>query len=130
ELKRVKGVGYANILGAKEYAMRIWLKPDKMLAYNISTDDIIKTLEEQNLEAAPGKIGESSDRRTTESLQYVLRYTGRFNTPEEYENIPIKSTPEGKILRIRDVAEVEFGTSYFDVEAKFNGKPCAAIVLK
>jgi HAE1 family hydrophobic/amphiphilic exporter-1 len=130
ELKRVKGVGYANILGAKEYAMRIWLKPDKMLAYNISTDDVIGTLEEQNLEAAPGKIGESSDRKTTESLQYVLRYTGRFNTPEAYENIPLKATVDGKILRIKDIADVEFGTSYFDVEAKFNGKPCAAIVLK
>ncbi len=130
ELKRVKGVGYANILGAKEYAMRIWLKPDKMLAYNISADDVIRTLENQNLEAAPGKIGESSDREKTESLQYVLRYTGRFNTPEEYENIPIKATADGKILRIGDIAEVEFGTSYFDVEARFNGRPSAAIVLK
>jgi HAE1 family hydrophobic/amphiphilic exporter-1 len=71
ELKRVKGVGYANILGAKEYAMRIWLKPDKMLAYNISTQDVLKTLEEQNLEAAPGKIGESSD-KAAQSLQYVF----------------------------------------------------------
>jgi len=129
ELKRVKGVGYANILGAKEYAMRIWLKPDKMLAYNISTDDVLKVLEEQNLEAAPGKIGESSDKKA-QSLQYVLLYTGRFNTKEEYENIPIKATSNGEILRVKDIADVEFGTEYFDVKAKFNGKPCAAIVLK
>lgn len=129
ELKRVKGVGYANILGAKEYAMRIWLKPDKMLAYNISTDDVLNTLEEQNIEAAPGKIGESSD-KTAQSLQYVLLYTGRFNTQEQYENIPLKATSDGKILKIKDIADVEFGTEYFDVEAKFNGKPCASIVLK
>ncbi len=129
ELKRVKGVGFANILGAKEYAMRIWLKPDKMLSYNISTEDILNTLEEQNIEAAPGKIGESSDKQA-QSLQYVLLYTGRFNTKEQYENIPIKATQDGEILRIKDVAEVEFSTEYFDVEAKFKGKPCAAIVLK
>lgn len=129
ELKRVKGVGYANILGAREYAMRIWLKPDKMLAYNISAGDVIATLEKQNIEAAPGKIGESSDMQG-QALQYVMLYTGRFNTKEQYENIPIHADADARIVRIKDVAEVEFGTSYFDVEAKFNGKPSAAIVLK
>jgi hydrophobic/amphiphilic exporter-1 (mainly G- bacteria), HAE1 family len=130
ELKRINGVGYANILGAREYAMRIWLKPDKMLAYNISAEDVISALEEQNLEASPGKIGENSDKTTNSSLQYVLRYEGRFNTIEQYENIPLKATDDGKILRIKDVSEAEFGTEYFDVEAKFNNKPCASIVLK
>ena len=130
ELKRIQGVGYANILGAKEYAMRIWLKPDKMLAYHISAEDILNSLEEQNLEAAPGKIGESSDMKATQSLQYVLLYTGRFNSKEEYENIPIKGNSNGQMLKVKDIADVEFGTSYFDVEAKFNGKPCAALVLK
>jgi HAE1 family hydrophobic/amphiphilic exporter-1 len=130
ELKRVKGVGYADILGAKEYAMRIWLKPDKMLAYNISTEEINTALDEQNIEAAPGKIGENSDRETNYAIQYVVKYTGKFNSVSEYENIPIKATAEGQILRIKDVAEVEFGTTYFDVEAKLNGKPCASIMLK
>jgi HAE1 family hydrophobic/amphiphilic exporter-1 len=129
ELKRIKGVGFADIVGAKEYAMRIWLKPDKMLAYNISTDEVLKTLEEQNIEAAPGKIGESSDKKA-QALQYTIKYTGKFNTKEQYENIPIKSSEDGRMLRIRDVADVEFGTTYFDVEAKMNGKPCAAIMLK
>jgi HAE1 family hydrophobic/amphiphilic exporter-1 len=129
ELKRIKGVGFADILGAKEYAMRIWLKPDKMLAYNISTDDVLNALEEQNIEAAPGKIGESSDKKA-QALQYTIKYTGKFNTKEQYENIPLKSTESGQILKIKDVAEVEFGTTYFDVEAKLNGKPCAAIALK
>ncbi len=129
ELKRVNGVGFADILGAKEYAMRIWLKPDKLLAYNLSTDDVLEALDEQNIEAAPGKVGESSD-KTAQSLQYVIKYTGKYNTEEQYANLPIKSTPDGQILRIKDVADVEFGTTYFDVEAKLNGKPCAALMLK
>lgn len=129
ELKRIKGVGYADIVGAKEYAMRIWLKPDQMLAYNVSTEDVLSTLEEQNIEAAPGKIGESSDKKA-QSLQYTVKYTGKFNSEKQFENIPIKSTENGQILRIKDVADVEFGTTYFDVETKLNGKPCAAIMLK
>jgi hydrophobic/amphiphilic exporter-1 (mainly G- bacteria), HAE1 family len=130
ELKRVYGVGYADILGAKEYAMRIWLKPDKMLTYGISTEDVNEALNEQNIEAAPGKLGENSDRTTNYPLQYVVKYTGKYNTKEQYENIPIKATKNGQILRIKDIAEVEFGTTYFDVEAKFNGKPTASIMLK
>lgn len=129
ELKRIKGVGYAEMFGAKKYAMRIWLKPDKMLTYNISTDDVLKILEEQNVEAAPGKVGESTDKEA-ESLQYVVKYAGKYNTKEEYENIPIRSSEDGEILRIKDIADVEFGTTYFDVEAKFNGKPAASIMLK
>src|SRR5690606_41311377 len=125
-----KGVGYANIMGAKESAMRIWLKPDRMLAYDIATADIIQALEEQNLEASPGKIGENSDRTQRSTLQYVLRYPGRFNSTDQYGNIPLKATADGRILRIRDVAELEFSSEYFDVEAKFNGIPAASIVLK
>lgn len=129
ELKRIKGVGFADILGAKEYAMRIWLKPDKMLAYQLATDDVLQALEAQNVEAAPGKVGESSD-KVAQSLQYVIKYTGKFSTEQAYADIPIKSTPNGQILRIRDIADVEFGTTYFDVEAKLNGRPTAAIMLK
>ena len=129
ELKRIDGVGYADILGAKEYAMRIWLKPDKMLAFNISTEDVLQALEEQNVEAAPGKVGESTD-KTPQALQYVIKYTGRYNTTQQYERIPIKSNEDGQILRIGDVADVEFGTTYFDVEAKMNGQPAASIMLK
>lgn len=129
ELKRIPGVGYADILGAKEYAMRIWLAPDRMTAYEVSTDDVLEALDAHNLEAAPGKIGENSDKGQTQ-LQYTVNYAGKFNTIEGYENIPIKSTSDGRILRIRDVAEVELGTTYFDVEAKFNGRPAASILLK
>lgn len=129
ELKRIQGVGYADILGAKEYAMRVWLKPDKMLAYQISAGEVIEALQKQNIEAAPGKIGESSDKKA-QALQYVLKYTGKFNTPEQYAQVVIRSDKEGEILRLRDVAEVVFGTAYFDVEAKLNGRPSAAIMLK
>jgi hydrophobic/amphiphilic exporter-1 (mainly G- bacteria), HAE1 family len=129
ELKRINGIGFADILGAKEYAMRIWLKPDKMLAYNLSTDDVLDKLEEQNIEAAPGKVGESSD-KAAQALQYVIKYTGKYNTKEQYENIPVKADDNGTILRIKDIADVEFGTTYFDVEAKLNGKPAASIMLK
>ncbi len=129
ELKRINGVGFADILGAKEYAMRVWLKPDRMNAYQVSTDDILAALDAFNLEAAPGKIGENSDKGST-PLQYTVNYTGKFNTVEEYRNIPIKSTGDGQILKIGDVADVELGTTYFDVEAKFNGMPAASILLK
>ncbi|MDN3511704.1 MAG: efflux RND transporter permease subunit [Candidatus Jettenia sp.] len=131
ELKRINGVGYADILGAREYAMRIWLKPDKMLAYNISTDDVREVLQEQNVEAAPGKVGVSSDRdKSAQALQYVVKYTGRYTDKGQYENIPIKSNTDGEILRIKDIAEVEFSTVDFDVESKFNGKPTASIIIK
>lgn len=129
ELKRIKGIGYIDILGAKDYAMRIWLKPDKMLSYNISTQEVNNALQEQNIESAPGKLGENSD-RTNYPMQYVVNYTGKFNKKEQYENIPIKATETGQILRLKDIAEVEFGTNYFDVESKFNGQPSASIVIK
>lgn len=129
ELKRINGVGYADILGAKEYAMRIWLKPDKMLAYNVSSEEVVEALQNQNIEAAPGKIGENSDKRK-EALQYVVKYTGRYKTENEYANIPIFATPQGEIIRIKDVADIEFGTTYFDVEAKLNGRPAASVMLK
>jgi HAE1 family hydrophobic/amphiphilic exporter-1 len=129
ELKRIKGVGFADILGAKEYAMRVWLKPDKLTAYQVSADDVLEALEAYNVEAAPGKVGENNDRGAT-PLQYTIRYTGKFATEKEYEDIPIRATSSGEVLKIKDVAEVEFGTTYFDVEAKFNGRPAAAIMLK
>lgn len=129
ELKRIEGVGFADIMGSREYSMRIWLNPVKMTGYEISTDDIVRSLKEQNIEAAPGKIGESSG-RSPQSLQYVLKYTGKFNTKDQYEQIVLKSTNDGEIIRLKDVAEVEFGSQEYDVLSKENGKPSAAIMLK
>jgi HAE1 family hydrophobic/amphiphilic exporter-1 len=129
ELKRVDGVGYADILGNREYAMRIWLKPDRMLAYKISADEVMKSLDEQSLEASPGKTGESSGKRS-QSFEYVLKYSGRFSNKEQYENVILRSSPDGEILRLKDVADVEFGSSMYDIYSNLNGKPSAAIVLK
>ena len=129
ELKRIEGVGFADILGSREYAMRIWLKPDRMLMYNISANEVISTLRAQNVEAAPGKIGEGSG-RIPQSLQYVLKYTGKFNTKEAYENIVLKSTVSGELLRLKDIAEVDFDSQDYDVISKENGRPSAAILLK
>lgn len=129
ELKRVNGVGVANILGNREYAMRIWLKPDRMTAYKISADDVMKSLEEQSLEASPGRAGESSGKRS-EAFEYILKYSGRYNTEEQYGNIILRSNPDGEILRLKDVADIEFGSAMYDIYSNLNGKPSAAIVVK
>ncbi len=129
DIKRIDGVGVADILGDREYAMRIWLKPDRMLAYNISSEEVLKALDEQNLEAAPGKTGESSGKRP-QSFEYVLKYPGRYNSKEGYENIVLKASPDGQILRVKDVADVEFGSTYYDLYSKLNGKPAASIMVK
>lgn len=129
ELKRIDGVGFADIMGQREYSMRVWLKPDRMTVYDVSTDEVIEALKSQNVEAAPGKIGESSGRKA-QSLQYVLKYTGKFTTKEQYEQIAIKATNTGEILKLKDIADIEFGSLDYDVLSKENGKPSAAIILK
>jgi HAE1 family hydrophobic/amphiphilic exporter-1 len=129
ELKRVDGVGVADILGNREYAMRIWLKPDRMLAYKISADEVLEALNQQSLEASPGKTGESSGKRS-ESFEYVLKYPGRFTTEDGYRNIILRSTKDGEILRLKDVADVEFGSSMYDIYSSLNGHPSAAITIK
>lgn len=129
ELKRVNGVGVANILGNREYAMRIWLKPDRMTAYKISADDVMESLAEQSLEASPGRTGESSGKRS-EAFEYILKYSGRYNSEEQYENIILRSNSDGEILRLKDVADIEFGSSMYDIYSNLNSKPSAAIVLK
>ncbi|WP_300566573.1 efflux RND transporter permease subunit [Flavobacterium sp.] len=129
ELKRVDGVGVADILGNREYAMRVWLKPDRMLAYKISADEVMEALAQQSLEASPGKTGESSGKRS-QSFEYVLKYPGRYTTEEEYGNIVLRANAEGQILRLKDVAKIEFGSSMYDIYSNLNGRPSAAIVLK
>ncbi len=129
ELKRINGVGFVEIMGARDYAMRVWLKPDRMATYKVSAQDIIAAIQKQNIEAAPGSTGISSDKRP-QVLQYVLRYTGKFNTEEQYQDIAIKSTSDGAILRIRDVAEVEFGSLDYDMISTTDGMPSASIMIK
>lgn len=129
ELKRIDGVGFADIMGQREYSMRVWLKPQMLDAYEISAEDVVKALQAQNVEAAPGKIGESSGRKS-QSLQYVLRYTGKLTQKEQYENVVIKVSKTGEMLRLKDIAEIEFGSLDYDVLSKENGRPSAAIIMK
>lgn len=129
ELRRVSGVGFADILGTREYAMRIWLKPDRLTAYNISADEVMEALNEQSLEASPGKTGESSGKRS-QSFEYVLKYPGRFNNEKDYGNIILRAKPDGESIRLKDVADIEFGSSMYDIYSTLNGKPSAAITVK
>lgn len=129
ELKRIEGVGFLDIMGAREYSMRVWLKPDRMLAYNISTEEIIDILRAQNVEAAPGVAGENSG-RSAQVKQYVLKYTGKFSSPEQYENVVLKAEADGSVLRLKDIADVEFGTVSYDMTSKTDGRPSASIMIK
>lgn len=129
ELKRIEGVGFAEIMGMRDYAMRIWVKPDRLAAYSISTEEVIEALRRQNIEAAPGQTGISSDKMVN-MQQYVLRYPGKFSEPAQYESIPIRANPDGTIIRIRDVAQVEFGSLDYEMVSKTDGRPSASIMMK
>lgn len=129
ELQRVDGVGDLDILGTRIYAMRIWLKPEKLTAYNLTTADVNQALEEQSIEASPGKLGEASGKRA-ESFEYVLKYPGRYTKPEQYGNIILKSNPNGQFVRLKDVANIDFGSEMYDIYSTLNGHPSAAITLK
>ncbi len=129
ELKRIEGVGFAQIMGMKDYAMRIWVKPDRLSAYSISTEELVAALRKQNIEAAPGQTGISSD-KTVNMQQYVLRYPGKFTEPSEYENVPIRANVDGSIIRVKDVADVEFGSLDYEMVSKTDGRPSASIMLK
>lgn len=129
ELQRISGMGRAQILGSRQYAMRIWLKPDRMRAYNISTEEVMKALEEQSVIGRPGRLGQSSG-KVAQSLEYVLTYKGRFNKPEEYGDIIVRANPDGEILKLKDLAEVELGSQFFDIYSNKDGYPSASIVLK
>jgi len=129
ELQRINGMGRAQILGSRQFAMRIWLKPDRMRAYNVSTEEVMQVISEQSVIGRPGRIGQSSG-KNAQSLEYVLTYKGRFNKPEEYENIIIKANSDGQILKLKDIAEVQLGSEFFDIYSNKDGHPSASIVLK
>lgn len=129
ELKRIEGVGRAEIMGQKEYSMRVWLDPQKMAAYNISADEVITSLQKQNISAAPGKVGETSG-KTSSQLQYVIKYKGKFFEPKQYEEVPIRSDVDGTILKLKDIAKVEFGAMNYGMVSKTDGRPSASIMMK
>ncbi len=129
ELSRIRGVGSAKILGTRQYAMRVWLKPDRMRAYNISTEQVMKALSEQSVIGSPGRLGRA-DSKTSQSLEYVLTYVGRYNEVEQYENVILRGTESGELLRLKDVATVELGSEFYDLYSDLDGSPSAAIVIK
>lgn len=129
EIKRVRGIGSAKILGNRQYAIRVWLDLDRMRAYNLSAEDIMKSVGEQSMIGSPGRLGQATG-KTSQTIEYVLTWVGRYNHPDQYENIILKANPDGEVLRLKDVAEVELGPSYYDIYSDIDGHPSAAIVLK
>ena len=124
EVKRVNGVGDANVLG-QDYSMRIWLKPDVMAQYKLIPNDIAGALAEQNIEAAPGQFGE----RGNQSFQYTIRYKGRLQQPEEFENIVIKALENGEVLRMKDIADIELGRLSYNFNNKVNGHKAVSCIV-
>ena len=129
EIQRINGIASAKILGSRKFAMRVWLKPDRMRAYNVSAEEILEAMEEQSILARPGRLGRSSGKKA-QSLEYVLVYQNRYNEPQQYKDIIIKANEEGEILKLGDVADVELGSEFFDIYSNLDGKPSASIVLK
>jgi HAE1 family hydrophobic/amphiphilic exporter-1 len=142
ELKRIQGMGLPRNLGNRSFAMRIWLNPDRMRAYKISTEEVMKAVAEQSVIGSPGRLGQATG-MTSQSLEYVLTYVGRYNQPEQYANIILRANAEGEILRLKDVAPdriderskkkrpgIELGSEFFDIYSDINGHPACSIILK
>ncbi|MFN8911163.1 MAG: efflux RND transporter permease subunit [Alphaproteobacteria bacterium] len=128
ELKRVKGVGKVTILGARDYSMRVWLKPDMLSHYDLTLNDVTNSLREQNAEYAVGKIGQAP---TSHNVDFTLSVTseGRLKTEEEFSNIVLKANPDGSAIRLKDVARIELGSADYETSGKFNRKPTTLIAV-
>lgn len=129
EINRIHGIAKSQILGSRRYAMRIWLNPDRMRAYDISVDEVMKAIGDQSIIGRPGRIGQSSG-IAAQSLEYVLTYKGQYNTPEQYENIIVRANSEGENVKLKDIGKVELGSEFFDIYSNLDGHPSASIVLK
>lgn len=129
ELSRVKGISQTRILGSRQYAMRIWLNPDKMRAYGVSTEEVMQSIDDQSIIARPGRLGQASGKQA-EALEYVLTFPPRFNHVEQYEDIIVRANAKGEMLHLKDIATVELGSEFFDIYSNLDGHPSAAIVLK
>jgi HAE1 family hydrophobic/amphiphilic exporter-1 len=129
EVKRISGMGRAEVIGSRSFAIRVWLKPDRMRAYNISSDEVLKAIDEQSVLGRPGRVGLSSG-KTAQSQEYVLSYKGWYNKPEEYENIIVRANSKGEVLKLKDIADVDVGSEFVDIYSNKDGHPSASIVLK
>lgn len=124
QVQRVQGVGDASVMG-QDYSMRIWLKPDVMAQYKLIPSDVSTALAEQNIEAAPGQFGE----RSNQTFQYTIRYKGRLQQPEEFENIVIKSLPNGEVLRLNDIAEIQLDRLGYNLTNRVNGHKAVTCIV-
>jgi len=129
EIQRISGVGRSEIIGNRAFAIRVWLNPDRMRAYNISSDDVLQAIDAQSVLGRPGRVGLSSG-KTAQSLEYVFTYQGWYNKPEQYKEIIIKANPQGEILKLKDIAKVEVGSEFVDIYTNKDGYPAASMVLK
>src|SRR5262245_25754572 len=129
EIQRTRGVGRAQILGNRAYAMRVELDLERMRAYKVSSADVMEAIKEQSIIGSPGRLGQATG-RTSQTIEYVLTWVGRYNKPEQYENIILRANPKGEILRLKDVAKVTLGSSFYDLYSDIDGYPSASIVLK
>lgn len=125
EIQRVAGVGQAMVFGAKDYSMRVWLKPDRLMSNSLSAQDVLNAIHDQNLEAAPGRFGQSS----AVSFEYVIKYKGKLSNNQDYENIILKASPDGSVIRLKDVARVEFGAFAYSANTHISGKPGIGIAI-
>jgi len=127
-LKRVPGVGDIHLFGGDNYSMRIWLDPEKMAGYNISTNDVSNAIMDQNIQCAPGQLG-SSPSPNGQEMTYTIRVEGRFQDVEEFKNITIKSNNDGSMVKVKDVATVELGLRSYSTESKLNGKTASVVMV-
>jgi len=121
QLQRIPGVAQAQVFSSKDYSMRIWLKPDRLTANNLSPQDVLNAIKDQNIEAAPGRLGQSSPA----SFEYVIKYKGKLNKNVDYENMVVKANSDGSLLRLKDLARIEFGAYTYISSNKLNGKPAS-----
>lgn len=129
ELSRIPGISDVTVFGQRDYAMRIWINPEKLASRNLSANDIVNALREQNLQIAAGQVGQSNGDSLGEPLQITLTAIGRLTTTEDFQNIVVKATHDGKIVKIRDVASVELGAKVQDVSNRFDNKPTVGLAI-
>ena len=129
ELQRIKGMGLAQAIGSRSFAIRVWLNPERMRAYKVSAEEVLEAIDEQSVLARPGRVGLSSG-KTAQSQEYVFTYKGWYNKPEQYQDIVIRANANGEILKLKDIGEVEVGSEFVDIYSNKDGSPSASLVLK
>jgi len=129
EIQRISGMGHAEAIGSRAFAIRVWLNPERMRAHSISAEDVLKAIDEQSVLARPGRVGLSSG-KMAQSQEYVFTYKGWYNTPEQYEEIIVRSNAKGEVLKLKDLAQVEVGSEFVDIYSNKDGYPSASLVLK